>query len=455
MAFDPTRPNLVVQSGPGALAVIDWSGIRPVVSTTSDERVPATVVVDSPTGAAVDLTPALQALDLPTDCFAPFVMSCADQPPPGAPVLGPGSPDEVYLDWYFHGRYNFVADDPHRPWSATASPEGPVAIMARGEIVIWNPADQRIERRLTGVPSTCPSFVPNNLEFRGTAGAGRVVLVCPPNLISWDLASSTPTPAWTVDWLPPPRFGYSTLGVALSEDGTTGMTPDFQVFDVRTGEPGPKAPVETDYPSTVGFMPDGRFGRVRYSGAVDLIDATDASVLRTMTSATGQVNDAGGSLWFLGGGAPPALAFSPDSTTAAVWHDNLGLEIWDTRTGESIAVLGGILPIPEETLTGLSGTGEIDRPGLRRLSLSFDDDGNTLRVSDLRELRSVVDGEPATEHSGLLRTTTWSLRTSDWLLAACTVAGRDLTREEWSELVGSTTAYHQTCTPILDAAEPG
>jgi len=36
-----------------------------------------------------------------------------------------------------------------------------------------------------------------------------------------------------VDWLPPPRFGYSTLGVALSEDGKAraGMGVDAADFD--------------------------------------------------------------------------------------------------------------------------------------------------------------------------------------------------------------------------------
>jgi hypothetical protein len=40
----------------------------------------------------------------------------------------------------------------------------------------------------------------------------------------------------------------------------------------------------------------------------------------------------------------------------------------------------------------------------------------------------------------------WSLLPSDWVVAACRAAGRNLTRAEWTELVGSSVPYHATCT---------
>ena len=77
VAFDPTRPNVVVQSGAGALTVADWTqyGARPFVTIAPERNLPATTIV-STTGAPIDLTPALHELGLPTGCFAPLYSSC-------------------------------------------------------------------------------------------------------------------------------------------------------------------------------------------------------------------------------------------------------------------------------------------------------------------------------------------------------------------------------------------
>ena len=70
-------------------------------------------------------------------------------------------------------------------------------------------------------------------------------------------------------------------------------------------------------------------------------------------------------------------------------------------------------------------------------------------MNDIHDLVHVVNGAPTTEYTSLLRTVTWSLRPSDWTLAACSLVRRDLTHTEWDTLVGSTAPYQQTCTPLL------
>ena len=39
----------------------------------------------------------------------------------------------------------------------------------------------------------------------------------------------------------------------------------------------------------------------------------------------------------------------------------------------------------------------------------------------------------------------WDLDPDHWVDAACKVAGRNLTRAEWNDLVGNLAPYHATC----------
>jgi hypothetical protein len=45
----------------------------------------------------------------------------------------------------------------------------------------------------------------------------------------------------------------------------------------------------------------------------------------------------------------------------------------------------------------------------------------------------------------------WDLDPDHWLDAACRLAGRDLTREEWDTNIGDLLGYRSTC-PALDVA---
>ena len=39
----------------------------------------------------------------------------------------------------------------------------------------------------------------------------------------------------------------------------------------------------------------------------------------------------------------------------------------------------------------------------------------------------------------------WDLNTDDWVQAACALAGRNLTKQEWDTYLGSLGEYHATC----------
>ena len=134
-------------------------------------------------------------------------------------------------------------------------------------------------------------------------------------------------------------------------------------------------------------------------------------------------------------------------------HDGIGVELWNRQNGESLALLGGFITPAEQNIEPTPVNGELDFRAMHRSSIAFVDGGDALRESDIRELVRFADGSPTHDYSSLLRTITWSLRTADWVRAACAVAGRDLTHQEWDALVGSSTPYHATCTAILDTTK--
>ena len=436
--LSPTRPELVVQAGPGALAVADWSqlGAPHFVGQPADHRTAANAAL-SPAGVPIDLTTPLHALGLPTGCFAPIVSTCDY------------ATDLLQNQTYGNHGIPLVASDPRRPWTATASASGQVAMLHGTEITIWNPATRHFVRRLVGVPAQCASgFYPQDLAFAGGAVHGRIVLGCAPTLVSWNLDRPGAMPAWTTKWAGP-SFN-APAPVLIGPDGqivAVTVLGGTQFLDARTGRLHAKSPLVTVDNQTGGaFSPDGRtYGLLHWSGGLDLIDPRTGTLQRTMVSTHGNLADFGIISAQNGptSGNPSAIAFSPDRTLVAVWHDRIGLELWDERTGEPLAVLDGRMPAPT------SGTGVIDADLHHRLDAIFMHGSDTIHVGDLRELVSVVAGLPSGDHAGVLRTVDWSLRPRDLVRAACTVADRDLTPVEWRTLVGATTPYRRTCTPFL------
>ena len=442
--LSPTRPELVVQAGPGALAVADWTqlGAPQFVGHPADRRAAANATL-SPAGVPIDLTAPLHALGLPAGCFAPIVSTCDY------------ATDVLRNQTYGNHGIPLVASDPRRPWTATVSASGHVAILHGTEIAIWKPATRRVVRRLTGIPAQCASgFYPQDLAFTGDARHGRIVLGCAPTLVSWNLDRPGATPSWTTKWAGP-SFN-APAPVLISPDGrivAVTILGGTQFLDARTGHLRAKSPlVGVDNQTGGAFSPDSHtYGLLHWSGGLDLVDPRTGTLRRTVVSTHGNLADYGIISTQNGptSGNPSAIAFSSDANLVAVWHDSIGLELWDARTGESLAVLDGRTPTLAGTLTTVSGTGRIDADFHHRLDALFAHGGDAIHVADLRELVPVVDGATAVDHLGLLRMVDWSLRPADLVRAACTVAGRDLTRVEWRDLIGSTTPYHHTCAPLL------
>jgi hypothetical protein len=70
-----------------------------------------------------------------------------------------------------------------------------------------------------------------------------------------------------------------------------------------------------------------------------------------------------------------------------------------------------------------------------------DDESNWIALS-LDGRRLAVGGEADKGHNA---TQIWDLEPEAWVAAACRLAGRNLTPEEWSTHIGALAAYGPTC----------
>jgi WD40 repeat protein len=107
------------------------------------------------------------------------------------------------------------------------------------------------------------------------------------------------------------------------------------------------------------------------------------------------------------------LAFSPDGQTLASGSWDGTIRLWDVATGRAI------------------GQGMV--AGTTVNSIAFSPDGQTL----------ASDGRPIN---------LWDLRRQAWTGAACRIANRDLTREEWARYLG-TLDYQPTCSQVLQTGD--
>jgi WD40 repeat protein len=122
----------------------------------------------------------------------------------------------------------------------------------------------------------------------------------------------------------------------------------------------------------------------------------DASSAEPLTDRVAHSNEAG------------FAAYSPDGNMFVTFGADGRVVLWD---GDSGAMLGSVTP---------AGT-DIG------VAAGFAPDGKTVRIVS-------NDGEVFV----------WDLDVDTWLEAACTIAGRDLDREEWAEAF-ATRPYRATC----------
>jgi len=202
------------------------------------------------------------------------------------------------------------------------------------------------------------------------------------------------------------------------------------------------ADIDPDQMVRVGFSPDGSTVTVvSNSGDIDLLRSDDLSLIRTLRSATGPVEDPGLPDGF------PVVAVSSDNRYVASWHWKRGVEIWNAQTGESLAALDGRRdyrpPAPgdhERFIDFGYANSDWAVAHFPTVILDFDSDGTGLSLAVIQ----TFDRPDGTAYSRSLDTD-WSLRTDDLIDTACGIVGRDLTEQEWAQYVGEGVDYRPTC----------
>jgi WD40 repeat protein len=195
-------------------------------------------------------------------------------------------------------------------------------------------------------------------------------------------------------------------------------------------------PTQISGPTDVSLSPDGRTMAVTSALGVDIVDT---ATLRRRTQLAGAAT-------------MRSLAhFTPDGRFLVAGSTDGWARLWSTRTWQPVTPkLGG-------------HTGEVlwasTSPDGRMLATGGTD--GTIRLFDLgahQTIGALLPGLPnrplaplftpdghvlAVTNAG--RAYRWDIRPSAWNRRACVVAGRPLTRAEWSELVGER-RYRPACT---------
>jgi len=382
---------------------------------------------------------------------------------PDAETAYTGSADGTIVEWDIGGLHRlgrtvaFTAGYPAdiyshpQPTAAAVSPDGSVMALSRndGVVQLWSLRTLRpVGRPFRGFSEADTTtsggaqdlaFSPNGRLLAAGGGAGSTLVV-------WDIATHAIVKRFTPPPQPEPHgnglqfspdgrtladgdggFGallwnlsaghkerlfdglnHTVLSVAYSPDGTRLATVDnafpinhAALWDTSRHRARRIAVFPANHAqglaASVAFSPNGRLLATGASGVITLRDSQTGRPVRTLTIPNGYNG---------------ALAFSPDgSKLALLAHD--GAEVWDIATGTEIG-------------TGLPGaspqSGTPGGPG----RLLYTPDGRLAIVSP----------------NGLA--TVWNVNPAAWDKAACRIAGRQLTRAEWSRFV-TTQPYARVC----------
>jgi WD40 repeat protein len=193
------------------------------------------------------------------------------------------------------------------------------------------------------------------------------------------------------------QLDHQVIWVSASPDDRTVIAltvePAFALVDLVDGRVLHQGPLGPE-PLDADFSPDGERVAVSYTDRVGVLDVDTGEWLRTPVDGHEE--------------RVPSLAYSPDSTLVASGGRDGRVGLWDGRTG---ALLSTVL------------AGRPNTP----VMVEFLPDGHTVLISSLDG--AIYSWDTTTHHS---------------VEYACSVAGRNLTRDEWRDAFGDR-SYHRTC----------
>jgi WD40 repeat protein len=253
----------------------------------------------------------------------------------------------------------------------------------------------RLVNATTGASTLGPAIQPHegNLSFFRDDTHHRVFIVWP------DLALVLDTDAGVIgaSIVAPTQPGRGINSVASGADASTILVSSWQgtqAYDAATGTPiaGMWAPQLIN----TAVSADGIGAGAAADGGLVLFDAATLKTIADLPASHGYLLQ---------------LQFSTDGALLAVSNNSDGIRLFDAAMRTQ---LGDAIPVSDEAFGW---------------AFSLRGDGRELAVPD-----------------GPLGAVLWNLDVSSWLDAACAVAGRNLTPEEWEPYLADFGDYHETCT---------
>ncbi len=226
------------------------------------------------------------------------------------------------------------------------------------------------------------------------AGQPKAWVSTPIDLDTWEIwtfarpQGTRIDPTLTVDRLI--AISGSPDGHRLAAATTTGVI----LYDADTGAEMARLDQRNDLRG-VFFVNDRLLAISSLSGALALYDADTLAKVRTLNGSRGFIED---------------VQSGRAGTLVAVRGGDRNVQLIDLASGTPI---GGPISIPVDEWRGIA----------------LQPDGGELAVGG-----GTDDGIAI-----------WDLDTAEWVAAACRLAGRNLTEDEWNTYIGTLAPYHQTC----------